>query len=356
MLPLLVVLAVVFTPLGVSLLFTSYNIEQLTVRYDQCRELANSSGFSEVPGKMYTKHFRDWDAGQWTAPSWQYDEASSVCRIKFQVQKDIRSSMYMYYKLTNFYQNHREYVESYDLRQLKGEAVKAGDLSSDCKPLRQDAQGRAIYPCGLIANSLFNDTLSSPYTSSGSVYEMTDRGIAWGVDRSRFKKTAYNASDIVPPPNWAAKYPHGYTQDNLPDLADWEALQVWMRTSGLPNFMKLARKNETGLFPAGEYTIDIEDHFPVSLFGGTKSVVLSTSSTIGGRNLSLGIAYLVVASLSILFGAVFLVKYIVQPRKLGDHTYLAFGDDEQHNERSSRAGTAPRSSADEGRTAVREIL
>lgn len=64
----------------------------------------------------------------------------------------------MYYKLTNYFQNHRRYVKSYNSDQLKGVAKSASDLNSDglCKPLDQNAQGQPIYPCGLIANSVFN--------------------------------------------------------------------------------------------------------------------------------------------------------------------------------------------------------
>ncbi len=62
----------------------------------------------------------------------------------------------MYYRLTNFYQNHRRYVKSFDADQLKGKAVPADVLkTSNCKPM-DVVDGKIIYPCGLIANSLFN--------------------------------------------------------------------------------------------------------------------------------------------------------------------------------------------------------
>lgn len=62
----------------------------------------------------------------------------------------------MYYKLTNFYQNHRRYVKSLNTDQLKGDAKDVGDLEDgDCKPLAK-RDGKPIYPCGLIANSIFN--------------------------------------------------------------------------------------------------------------------------------------------------------------------------------------------------------
>jgi hypothetical protein len=79
----------------------------------------------------------------------------------------------MYYRLTNFYQNNRKYVKSFDLNQLKGDPIlDPKGLTLDCDPLRENSQdtfvikggqnitvpaGSAIiYPCGLIANSMFS--------------------------------------------------------------------------------------------------------------------------------------------------------------------------------------------------------
>jgi CCR4-NOT transcription complex subunit 1 len=292
--------------------------------------VANTSDFSYIPSKYVSKHFKT-STGEEDRPKWKLVEGDNdnlTCQISFTVPNDIKAPMFMYYKLTNFFQNHREYVESYDLSQLKGVAVEAGSLDSDCGPLKTNSEGKPYYPCGLIANSLFNDTFSSPYNDSGE-FTMTDKDISWSSDQSLYKKTQYTADQVVPPPNWMKKYPDGYTEDNMPDLHTWEALQVWMRTAALPSFMKLALKNETGVFTKGDYIIDVGLNYPVLLYGGTKSVVLTTSTVIGGRNLSLGIAYLVVAGLAIVFAIIFLVKYVIQPRKLGDHSYLNFDRSEQ---------------------------
>ena len=78
------------------------------------------------------------------------------CVLEFDVPIDLKPTVLLYYKLTNFYQNHRRYVKSQNQNQLRGDSVSIGDIrSSDCKPLTVIGE-KIIYPCGLIANSLFN--------------------------------------------------------------------------------------------------------------------------------------------------------------------------------------------------------
>lgn len=48
-------------------------------------------------------------------------------------------------------------MKSLDADQLKGKNVSVSTLrNGDCKPLAVSDDGKAVYPCGLIANSLFN--------------------------------------------------------------------------------------------------------------------------------------------------------------------------------------------------------
>lgn len=178
---------------------------------------------------------------------------------------------------------------------------------------------------------------------------MTDQDIAWASDAARFRKTTYTNDQVEPPPNWHARYPNGYTNDTpIPDLSTLHSFQVWMRTAGLPTFSKLALRNANEVMKAGTYEIRIQLSiipsynyadldFLVTQYGGTKSLVLSTRSVIGGQNNFLGIAYIVVAGLCILLGAIFTARHLIKPRypspmnhtnlsKLGDHQYLSWNN------------------------------
>ena len=63
-------------------------------------------------------------------------------------------NVYIYYGLDNYYQNNRQYVQDLDLKQLGGDTT-IGEPTGDYCTDNPDA-----YPCGAIANSFFNDTLS----------------------------------------------------------------------------------------------------------------------------------------------------------------------------------------------------
>ena len=143
-------------------------------------------------------------------------------------------------------------------------------------------------------------------------YNFTDKGITWSGESKKYKPAGYGSpSDVSPPPNWAAKYPDGYTE--FPDLAADEHLQVWMRTAGLPTFRKLFFRNDQETMAKGTYRIEAymsessafrssaeaeadrvgtsvsPPDYPVKQFSGTKSIVISTVSWIGGKNVSLAI-------------------------------------------------------------------
>jgi len=197
------------------------------------------------------------------------EQETNVCILSFNIPEDIKPPILFYYRLTNFYQNHRRYVKSVDIQQLKGDARSASDLSSgDCSPLDVDSEtGKPYYPCGLIANSMFNDTfsqltLANPAggtNAGGQNYTMTVEGTSWSHEGDLYGETKYKPEDVIPPPNWQEQYENGRYGDKLPNLHTWEQFQVWMRTAGLPTFSKLYQRNDKDVLTAGTYRLKIYD-------------------------------------------------------------------------------------------------
>lgn len=307
-LPLLFTIGVVFIPLGAIFLVTSNNISELVIDYtgDECRD---------VTGERCVDLLRNNTGG------------SCNCTISFNITHPFKGNVYLYYGLSNFYQNHRRYVKSRDDLQLIGERNDYDSLSSDCDPYRghQDAvtmKWKAYAPCGAIANSLFNDTFDLKYDNRGTWQKVVllKTGIAWSTDRSTkfhnppgFSQNpaqAYN--NTLAPPYWQHPVYELDPSDPSNNGYENEDLMVWMRTAALPTFKKLHRRIEhKGVFedglPAGAYSIEIKYVYPTWSFDGSKMVSLTTTSFIGGKNCFLGIAYLLIGFLCLILGLVFLV-------------------------------------------------
>ena len=54
--------------------------------------------------------------------------------------------------------------------------------------------------------------------------------------------------------------------------------------------------------------------FPVKIYGGTKSILISTRTIMGGKNPFLGIAYVVIGGICIVLGVIFTLAHLVKPR------------------------------------------
>lgn len=91
-------------------------------------------------------------------PNWGNPNNLTIprCTIDFTVPRTMKGPIFMYYRLTKFFQNHRQYIKNYYDLQLKGQVVSESNVKSNCDPFSTNDQGKIIYPCGIIANSMFN--------------------------------------------------------------------------------------------------------------------------------------------------------------------------------------------------------
>ena len=321
--------------------------------------------------------------------------AGAASFISLPVTSFMQGPIYVYYELSNFYQNHRRYVKSRDDNQLSAgnSVLTASDAySTNCDPWYEvdlPTTSMQLYPCGLVARSVFNDTFSVSVQRSGSTsieqitMDETPDTISWSQDVSKKFKQA-NPSFITndrplmeqldmwllytfPPQICAPISPttaprlfevaSKTTLDGLkivdcdfnlesptcnfspPCVADFAPVPNpsgwginsghfinWMRTAGLSTFRKLYGKIDGSFQPGDVVRIGVQSKFPVSSYDGTKRVVLSTVTWAGGKNSFLGIGYIVVGGLSLLFTAVYATLHLKRPRRLVDIDYLDWGD------------------------------
>lgn len=283
-------IGVFFLPIGVLLLLASDSVQEVVTDYTTC----------ETPLK---------------------------CKVKIAIEKPFKGDVYFYYGLDNYYQNHRRYMKSRSDDQLVGSLDKV----RDCYPydkMNYTGTQKVIAPCGAIANSMFNDTFVLYRTSDRSVVPWTYKGVTWPVDKARKFKNPPGPNlekafaDTVKPPNWGKPV---WMLSEEPDNNGFLNTDfiMWMRTAALPSFRKLYRilvrddarypDYASGL-PVGNYTLEIESHFPVVVFGGRKSFIISTTSWAGAKNPFLGIAYMVVGCICTVLGFVFLTIHLKLPR------------------------------------------
>ncbi len=322
----------------------------------------------------------------------------SASFVEFDVTESMSGPVYVYYELTNFYQNNRRYVESVDSTQLEaGNAVSVstGVYSANCDPSAEsvgvDAVGvkshKQLYPCGLVATSVFNDTFTLSSLPCGSTaYERVSLDespstISWSQDVEKkfnqanpFHKTPSEEflinsldmwilrtfppqvclpKDVNSPPtlNRVATYKDLEGFDvvacdfmdisnpacnfDTACIGDWEVVKNpsgwginnghfinWMRTAGLSTFRKLYGKIDRSFETGDKIRVGVQSNFPAESYGGTKRVVLSTVSWAGGKNLFLGIAYVVVGCMAFMFACVYAFVQYKHPHRLSDIDYL----------------------------------
>ena len=326
-------IGVLFCVIGAVILTTTSGVVEVSKRYDNLGSSnSSSSSFSSSSCDLPTA----------------LSSPSPSC-FAVSIPETMSPPVYVYYQLTNFYQNHRRYVKSRSDGQLQG---SASPPFTTCEPLASTGDGVSYYPCGLIAASMFNDTLNGTLCTSSDPSSCTDLSAATfaSPDNPSWKKSGIAWASDVSDKFRATTPSYPYTNTSwdghpLPDVVD-EDFIVWMRTSGLPRFKKLYRAITDRALPQGSsLLLSVDDQFPVGQYGGEKWVVLSTTSWMGGKNTFLGWTYVAVGIACVVVAALFGVKQVVSPRRLGE---VSGGEAAAGTGRSRAGGEARASKATGG--------
>eukprot|EP00946_MAST-07B_sp_MAST-7B-sp1_P002104 g2104.t1 len=265
--------------------------------------------------------------------------------VRMHVTQDMPGPVYLFYRLEEFYQTGRKYVQSRSDQQLAGidvllnsgsyswssssnmndPEVKAAfssceplrlpngassqasctwnssdaaairaqrqslNLSSSAKPSPEPKPCKIMWPCGLVAGSFFNDVFTSPSHNES----WTETGIAWSSDTlgGRYanptKATAgWDYAEEVAKGSSSFYYMLYQQYPHFPRLKEEgvenEHFIIWMRTAALPTFRNVYAKLKVDKLSAGETVeVRVASRFDVSAFDGRKSLVLCSGHVVG---------------------------------------------------------------------------
>jgi len=238
----------------------------------------------------------------------RYDDKcknKTFCNVTLRIEGDetYESPIFIYYVLGEIFQNHRTYVSSFSQAQIEGAELSEAEARRVCKPA--GTRDRKVYfPCGLKANSVFNDSIVASYcaknknctrleSSNGS---WNKKNIAWHSDEVKFSDRRIRESETN----------FGYFNYQLPNLTDPDLI-VWMRAGNSGNISKLYRIIEKGvtLSKGDELRFTIKNQYSIDPMRLTpkKRIVISTTSAIGAKSPILATLLLGFATIALVLSA-----------------------------------------------------
>ncbi|KAM0858019.1 hypothetical protein ACQ4PT_048074 [Festuca glaucescens] len=235
----------------------------------------------------------------------------------------MKGPIHIYYQLENFCLNHRRYTpvrQEPKRQQLCSKDCKGPKaVIKSCNPEATTGDGALIVPCGLIAWSLFNNNYAF---SVNKEVPVNKKNIAWASDKnSKFGSDVFpinfQKGGLIGGGNLNEKLRAERTSEFTTQhfLLNYSC-KCGLRTAALPTFRKLYGRIELDIMASDKITVVIQNNYNTYSFGGTKALVLSTASWIGGKNNFISIAYVAVGGICLFLAMGFVVLYVIKPRHI----------------------------------------
>eukprot|EP00930_Biecheleria_cincta_P043976 TRINITY_DN3016_c0_g1_i2.p1 TRINITY_DN3016_c0_g1~~TRINITY_DN3016_c0_g1_i2.p1 ORF type:complete len:1440 (-),score=275.35 TRINITY_DN3016_c0_g1_i2:30-3953(-) len=236
----------------------------------------------------------------------------SQCDISFKIKEKMQGPIYVMYSVDPFYMNVNSFMKSTSINELKGTLGTEKEATAACISKVNEHHER-LWPCGLKAASLFNDTYVLRRMQDSKQIKIQESGIAWDSDLRWLKnpKEYPNTAGI----RWLyERFPNinGLRKDGVKN----EHFAVWNRPAALPNTLKLWGIIEENLAAGEELILMVHSNFPVSQLGeAKKSLILVKKGLFGGRTDALGLVLVVVGFIGLVFGIALVIAHLMGCRE-----------------------------------------
>lgn len=265
-------------------------------------------------------------------PDCQLDDVSSLaesstsqsieklCTVQIPITTKLQAPIGVYYQVENFYSTHSRYLRSVSFQQMR--EPSALSATSDCTPAKKfgdtpksdvfinstlydTVAPLTMYPCGLQAQSFFNDRFDMPcIISQGRCVQLLTDG-SWNssavlteADRQRFKARQATAAE---------------TQLNvrgfqMPSVDNVDFIN-WMHPSASSTQRRLYRVIGQDLEAGTTLQFTVRSAFSVSKWSGTKSLTIAEIGPLGTHQNFIGFMFIGVALVFLAAAALFAVRF-----------------------------------------------
>lgn len=234
--------------------------------------------------------------------------ANSPCDITFKVKDEMQGPIQVMYVVDPFYSNMNSYMKSMSTSELKGNFGTEAQAKTACISALEEGAER-LWPCGLKAASLFNDTYQLRRKKDSKLIGIEETGIAWNSDLNWLKNPEEYEKNMSGVRWLYERFPAvaKLREDGVRN----EHFAVWNRPAALPKMMKLWGVIQENLAAGEELSLTVSSNFPVSQFDGKKSFILMKKGMLGGRCDGLGLALIIVGAIALAFGVIVVVLHLI---------------------------------------------
>lgn len=248
--------------------------------------------------------------------------------VEFELSEDWKSDVFFYYELGNFYGNYKNFVENREKLLVDGSLMKykctnsegaSANTKEDAKAIRvspasfadlgkhitddvvHEGEEQELFPCGLVSLSMFLDEYSLykvDVDGEPAQVDLNFENIAWKTDMEMFNAKMEEANG-----NTTIDGKMSWLKTDLMK----QRFAIWYRTSASATVRHLWAKIPGGL-AKGKYKVTFDVNGPIwDDWKVTKYVVISTVSSIGGKNSFMGMLCIIWGVVLLLSGLFWLV-------------------------------------------------